>query len=97
VIPGANARDQIHAVPGAKLGEGAQVALIRPVELALDLLVMDPDDVGGDDIHPGGLHLEDFVFPLGARVARKMKLSGYGQPGFSVEGEIAIVQAQGES
>ena len=50
VVPGADARDQIHAVFGAKLGKGAQVALARPVELALDLFVMDPDHVGGDDI-----------------------------------------------
>ena len=82
---------------GAKLGEGAKVALTRPFELALDLLVMDPDHVGGDDVHPGGFHFEDFVFPLGARVTRKVKFSGYGKPGFSVEGEKTVVQAEGES
>ena len=46
---------------------------------------------------PGGLHLEDFVFPPVAWVARKVKLSGHGKPGFSVEGEETVVQAERES
>ena len=81
-----NARQQIRSVTGTELGEGAQVALSAPIELAFDLLVMDPDDAGS-------LHLEDFVLPLRPWIARKVKLSHDGQPGLAVAGEVAAVDA----
>ena len=95
VTPGADADDEIHAVFGAELDKGAEVAAAGPIELAFDLLLMNPDDVGGDDLNAGGLHLEDFFFPLGLGIARVVKLSHDGQPGSSIEGEEAAVERDG--
>ena len=65
-------------------GKCAQIALSAPIKLALDLLVMNPDTRRWLDIDPGGLHLEDFVFPLRSRIAREVKFAHHRQPRLSV-------------
>src|ERR1039458_4117491 len=79
---------------GAELGKGAQIALGGPVKLSLDLLVMNPDHVGGDNVHAGGFHLEDFFFPLRSRIAGEMKFAHDWKPGLPVMRQKAAVQAE---
>ena len=92
--PGADAGDDVHAVFGAELDEVAEVFVAGPVPLAFDLFVVDPDEVGGDDLDAGGLHLEDFGFPLGFGDAGVVDFAHDGEPGFAVEGEVLGVEAE---
>ena len=93
--PGADAGDDVHAVFGAELDEAAEIFVAGPVPLAFDFFVMDPDDVGGDDLDAGGFHLEDFGFPLGFGNAGVVDFAHDGEPGFAVEGEVLGVEAEG--
>jgi hypothetical protein len=43
--PRPNARIDIHAMLVAQLKKFLQIAISGPIELPLDLLVMDPDDI----------------------------------------------------
>ena len=94
VRPVTDAGYDIHSMLGAELDEAAQVLLSRPIPLAFDLFVVDPDDVSGDDLNAGGLHLEDLVLPLGFGHARVVNLAHDRQPGLSVQCEILRVQAE---
>ena len=55
--------------------------------MADELSDMDPEDIGADGVDAAGLHLEEFLPPLGAGVSRVMKLPDDRNPGFSVEEE----------
>src|SRR6185437_5354100 len=92
VIPGANPRQQVEAVFGAELGEGAQIALPAPVELAADFFMVDPDDIGRDDIDSGGLHLEEFFFPKRPWITRVVEFPHHWKPWPAVERKVAAVQ-----
>lgn len=61
-----------------KANEFAQVPVATPVELPLHLFVMDPDDVGGNHLHSGSLHLEEFFFPILVWVAGEVELAHHG-------------------
>jgi hypothetical protein len=75
------------------LRKRAQIALSRPVELALDFLMVNPDDVGGDNVDPGRLHLEDLFVPARRRVAREVELPHHREPRLAVQAEETAVQA----
>ena len=94
VRPRADAGDDVHAVPGTKLDEVAEIFLAGPVPLAFDFLVEDPDDVSGDDLDAGRLHLENFGLPLGLGDAGVMHLAHDGEPGLAVEGEVLRVERE---
>ncbi|CAM5599017.1 hypothetical protein SVIOM74S_00500 [Streptomyces violarus] len=89
VAPGADARDEVQAVPGAQLGEATQVAVAVEADPSLDLLVVDPDDVGRDGGHPARLHLQQLLLPLPGRVAGVVELAGDREPGAAAPGEPA--------
>jgi hypothetical protein len=95
VRPGTDANPNVHVMPGAQLDKAAEVALAGPVELALHLFMVNPEDVGGDDVDARRLHLEDLVFPLRWRIAREVELAHDGKPGLAVEHEIAAVHLEG--
>ena len=94
VIPGTDAQINVESVLIAKLDKMTKIALSCPVELAFDLFMMNPEDVGGDHLHAAGLHLEQFLLPVLFRIAREVKLSHDGQPWFSIEQEAAAVDCQ---
>ena len=52
------AHDDRDAAPWTEADELAQIALSAPVPLALDLLVVDPENVRGHDVDTARLHLE---------------------------------------
>jgi len=79
----------------AELNKVPQVALTAPVEDTFGLLVMDPDDVAGDDLNSGGLHFEDLLLPLRLWIAGVVELAHDGEPGLAVEGEVLGVDADG--
>jgi len=92
--PRSDARIDVHAVFLAEFNEMPQVAFAGPIELAFDLFVMDPDNVGSNDGYPSGLHFQDFFFPLRRGDARVMEFTHYGKPGLSVHREVATVHAK---
>ena len=94
VRPWADAGDGVEAVFGAEFDEVAEIFLSGPVPLAFDFFVVDPDEVGGDDLDAGGFHLEDLGFPLGFGDAGVVHLAHDGQPGLAVEGEVLGVEAE---
>src|ERR1019366_2692485 len=94
VRPGADAGDDVDAVPGTEPDEGAEIFLAGPVPLAFDFLVVDSYDVGGDDLDAGRLHLENLGLPLGFGDAGVMHLAHDGEPGLAVEGEVLRVERE---
>jgi len=46
VVPGTDARIEQHSVPGAQFGKSSQVSLAAPIELAFNLFVMNPENIG---------------------------------------------------
>jgi len=94
VIPGAGPQPDVHTVLGAELDEVAKVAAAAPVEVAFDLFVVDPDDVGGDDVDAGGLHLEDLVLPLRLGEPGEVEFAHDREPGLAVEHKIAAIHLE---
>ena len=96
VIPGADAHQNDY-MPclAAEFDKAAQIAVAGPVKLAFDLFVVNPENVSGDDVDSGGLHLEDFFLPFGLGNAGEVKLAHDGQPGLAVEGQVHGVEADG--
>ena len=58
VAPGAEANDHAQADRGGGGDEATQIAVAGPVAHALDLLVVDPENIGRDGVDPAGFHLE---------------------------------------
>ena len=85
----------VHAVLCAERDEGVEVAATAPVELALDLFVVHPDDVGGDDLDAAGLHLEDLGFPILPGYAGVVELAHDREPGLAIEDEVLRVHGEG--
>jgi hypothetical protein len=92
--PGADARIDIHAMFSAELHKSAQIALTAPVELPFNLFVMDPDHVSSNDFDAGGLHLENFFFPLRFEHSRIVKLTHNRQPRLVIQQEVLRVHGQ---
>jgi len=84
---------EIHMMFGAELRESTKIPVASPVELAFDLFVMNPYNVGRDDVDARSLHFENLLFPFVGWNSGEMEFAHHGKPGFSVEGEIALIQA----
>jgi len=80
VRPRADARIAVKAMIVAQLDEGAQVAVARPVPLALLLLVVNPEDIRRHDGDTARFHFEQFLLPILARIAGKVKLAQNRKP-----------------
>ncbi len=91
VRPRADTGDEVQPVTGAQLGEPAHVAVAVEADAALDLLVVDPDEVTGDGGHSGRLHLQQFLLPLPGGVARVVELAGDREPGTAAPREPTAV------
>ena len=91
VIPGPDANPDHHAVLGTEFDKTAHVALPRPVKLALDFFVVNPEDVGRDHLDPACLHFQNFFFPSGFRIAGEMEFAHHRKPGLAIAREIAAV------
>jgi len=91
VGPRAGAQVDIHPVLRAELDEVAEVAAAGPVELAFNLFMVDPEDIGGDDVDAARLHLENFILPLVLGNAGVMDLAHHRQPRFAVKHKVAAV------
>ena len=62
----------------------AQVPVSLKIPDARFLLVVDPENVGGYDLHAARLHFEQFGFPAGFVIAGKMEFAHDREPGLSV-------------
>src|SRR5271163_4862273 len=74
-----------------------EISLAGPIELAFDFLVMNPEDVCGDDLHTSSLHFQDFFFPVRFGVAGKVELAHHGQPRLGILNDVAAVDGKGVS
>ena len=93
VIPGTDAQVDVESAFVAQLDKMAEIALAGPVELAFDLFVMNPENVGGHNLDAAGLHLEQFLAPILFRIAREVEFAHHWQPGLSIEREVAAVDS----
>lgn len=87
VRPGADAGDEVQVVAGAQLGEAAQVTVAVEADAALDLLMVDPDEVTGDGGDTARLHLQQLLLPLPGGVAGVVELTGDREPRPAATGE----------
>ena len=94
VDPWPYAHPDRHPVLLAEFQETPEVALAAPVEFPLLLLVEDPDDVGGDDVDPAGLHLQELGLPLGRGIPGVLELAHDRKPGLPVLREIFAVDPE---
>ena len=62
--PRTAAHEDFQADVSAGLDKSTQVAPARPIPLAFDFLVMNPENISGHDVHTAGLHLEQFLAPF---------------------------------
>ena len=54
--------------------------------------MMNPENVGRHDVHAAGLHLEQFIAPLGLRHARVVHFAHHRKHRLAVEQQAAAVQ-----
>ena len=80
VRPRAAADEREKAPAADELDEPAQVSLAGPIKLPLDLFVVDPKDVGRDDLDAARLHLEQFVVPIFLGIPAEVKLAHDAEP-----------------
>src|SRR5271155_29780 len=74
-----------------------EISLAGPTELAFDLLMMNPEDVSGNDLHSASFHFQDFFFPVRFGVAGKVELAHHRQPGLGIFNDVAAVDGKGVS
>src|SRR5690606_12598247 len=91
VRPGAQADNDVEAVPGGGLDEGAQVAVAAPAETAGLGFVRLPEDVGGDGVEAAGAGVPERLGPAFARQARIVDLAADGEPGPAVAFDPPLV------
>ena len=84
--PRSNPQIDIEPMPRTEAHKSAQIALARPIELSLHFLMMNPDHIGGHDLHSTCLHLEDFALLLAFWITRVMEFSHYWEPWFAIHG-----------
>ncbi len=94
MIPRPNAHDEWQPNVFAGLGERVEIALAGPVPLVLDFLVVNPEDVGGDDGDSACLHFEEFVAPFGLRIARVVEFAHHREPGFAVAKKRGVIERE---
>jgi hypothetical protein len=75
----------------AKLQEVAKIAPSRPIKLAFDFFVVDPEDVRCDNLNSTRLHFQELVFPALLRIPREVKLTHDGEPRSAIQREISTV------
>src|SRR5271170_1026174 len=56
VCPRSDTNPHVHAMFGTQLDKFAQAALSPPIELAFNFFMMDPEDIGRDDLYATGFH-----------------------------------------
>ena len=78
----------------AEFHEMTQVALTGPIELPFDLFMMNPEDVGGDNVHACSLHLEDLILPVLRGVSREMELPHDWEHWLAIQGEKTAVHLE---
>ena len=88
VVERPNAREHTHPVLRTEFDEMPQVALAGPYEGPLILLVLHPEKIHRHRVDAAGLHLEDRLLPLLARIPRRVDFPGDHHPGLAVEGEV---------
>src|ERR1035438_323086 len=89
--PRSNAQIVIEPVPRTEIDKTAQIALAGPIELSLHFLMMNPDHIGGYNLHSTRFHLEDFALPLAFWITRIVEFSHYGEPWLAIHCQISAV------
>ena len=87
-------QDNEHMMFPAELNKFVQVLITAPVEPALDLLVMNPDNIGGDDIQTAHLHLDDLILPCIFVHSGEMSFTADCIKGFPIHLHKVVVEAQ---
>ena len=92
-------RSDAHGDEEARLGgegdETPQVACIGPVGFSANLLVVDPENVGGNDADATGVEAAQGLGPRRGGQPREMQFAHDGQPTLTVAPETQRVHAEG--
>src|ERR1700733_5604949 len=78
----------------AELDKMPEISLAGPIELTFYLFVMNPENVGRDNLHPARLHFQNFFFPVRLGVAGKVELAHHGQPRLGIFHKVAAVNGE---
>ena len=84
MTPRANSQQDVETDFPASLEEFSQVSLPRPIPCAFNLLMMNPENIGGDDADRTSLDFEKFVAPFWIWASRKTKLARDEHPWLAV-------------
>src|SRR5262249_53145982 len=71
----ANPHQSLQAARAAEFDKTAQVVIARPIENTLFLFDMNPEDIGGNNIHTAGPDFQQFLFPELVWKTGKVELS----------------------
>src|ERR1700691_5348770 len=71
-----------------------KISLPGQIELAFNLFVMNPENVGGNNLHSARLHFQNFFFPVRFGVTSKVELTHHGQPRLGIFQHIAAVDGE---
>ena len=79
---------------GREVDEARQVALAVPAPAPLHRLVVVPDHVAGDDVHPARLDLGELARPFVLGIAAVVELAHHRHPGPAVQHQVAAVDLE---
>ena len=92
--PGSNAHERVQPMRAAKFDEVAKIAPSRPIKLALDLFLVNPEDVRGDNLNSARLHFHKLVFPALLRITRKMELAHDRKPRGASQRQVLAIDPE---
>jgi hypothetical protein len=84
VAPGAEAHDHAQADFAGGGDEATQLVVAGPVARALDLLVVNPENVGRDGVDPARLHFEQLLAPPSGGETGVVELAHHRHPTLAV-------------
>ena len=94
VRPRANADHHIQPGPLTFLNEKPYVAVAGEIKFTLDLLVVDPEQIGGNRADSAGLHLAEFRIPMITPIPDKVVFSHDADKGLAVSLKIQAVDRE---
>ena len=93
--PWTDSRIDKETVLSAQLNKFSKIALTCPVELSLNLFVMDPKNISRNNLNSPRFHFQNLFFPILLRIAAIVKLPHHGQPWRAVKHQVTTIHRNG--
>ena len=92
MTPRSNADDHCKATFLYCLYKLAEISPACPVKFILYFFMVNPDDIGRNDVYTAFLHFKESFLPVTIRIAGIMDFTHYRKPSFSVSKKAFIVK-----